>query len=67
MLYFVGGEFAKKSGSIRNCERWSDILDEMFPDIALLTIGLYILQKISVRVLLLLDILVGRRIGVVMN
>ena len=45
MLYFVGREFARKSGSIRNCGRWSDILIEMFPDIALLTIGLYILQK----------------------
>ena len=35
----------------------------MFPDIALLTSGFGILQKISsVRVLLLLDVLVGRRI-----
>ena len=35
----------------------------MFPDIALLTSGFGILQKIlSIRVLLLLDILVGRRI-----
>ena len=34
----------------------------MFPDIALLTSGFGILQKISVRVLLLLNILVGRRI-----
>ena len=35
----------------------------MFPDIALLTSGFGILQKIlSFRVLLLLDILVGRRI-----
>ena len=34
----------------------------MFPDIELLTSGLGILQKIlSIRVLLLLDILVGRR------
>ena len=63
MLYFVGGEFEKKSGSIKSCGRWSDILDEMFPEIALLTSGLGILQKIlSIRVLLLLDTLVGRRI-----
>ena len=35
----------------------------MLPDIALLTSGFGILQKIlSIRVLLLLDILVGRRI-----
>ena len=34
----------------------------MFPDIALLTSGFGILQKISVRVLLLLNIVVGRRI-----
>ena len=33
----------------------------MFPDIAFLTSGLGILQKISIRVLLL-DVLVGRRI-----
>ena len=63
MLYFVGGEFEKKAGSIKNCGRWSNILDEMFPDIVLLTSGLGISQKIlSIRVLLLLDILVGRRI-----
>ena len=63
MLYLVGGDFEKNSGSIKNCGRWFDIPDEMFPDIALLTNGLGILQKIlSIRVLLLLDILVGRRI-----
>ena len=39
------------------------MLDEMFPDIALLTSGLGILQKVLlIRVLLLLNILVGRRI-----
>ena len=60
MLYFVGGEFEKKFGSIKNCGRWSDILHEMFPDIALLTTGPGILQKILlIRVLLLLNILVG--------
>ena len=26
ILYFVEGEFEKKSGSINNCGRWSDIL-----------------------------------------
>ena len=58
MLYLVGGDFEKNSGSIKNCGRWFDIPDEMFPDIALLTNGLGILQKIlSIRVLLLLDIL----------
>ena len=62
MLYSVGGEFEKNSCSIKNCGRSSDILDEMFPDIALLTSGFGILQKIlSIRVLLLLDILEGRR------
>ena len=65
MLYLVGGEFQKNSGSIKNCGRWSNIPDEMFPDIALLASGFGILQKIlSLRVLLLLDILVGRRIWV---
>ena len=38
-------------------------LEEMFPDIALLTSGVGILQKIlSIRVLLLLHVLVGKRI-----
>ena len=47
MLYFVGVYFEKKSGNIKNC----------------LTSGFGILQKIlSIRVFLLLDILVGRRI-----
>ena len=63
MVYLVGGDFEKNSGSTKNCGRWSDILNEMFPDIALLTSGFSILQKIlSIRVLLLLDILLGRRI-----
>ena len=30
MLYLVRGEFEKKSGSIKNCGRWSDILDGCF-------------------------------------
>ena len=46
MLYFIGGEFEKTSGSIKNCGTWSDIFDEMFPDITLLTSGAGILQKI---------------------
>ena len=62
MLYLVGEEFEKNSGSIRNCGRWSDILDDMFPGVALLTSGFGILHKLlSIRVWLLLDILVGRR------
>ena len=62
MLYLVGGDFEKNSGSIKNCGR-RYILDEMFPEIALLTSWFGTLQKIlSIRVLLLLDILVGRRI-----
>ena len=52
----------KKSGSIRNCGRWSDILDEMFPEIAVLTNGFGILQNILlISVLLFLQTLVGRR------
>ena len=63
MWYLVRGDFDKNSGSVKNCRRWSDILDEMFPDFALLTSGFGILQKIlSIRVLLLLGSLVGRRI-----
>ena len=63
MLYLVGRDFEKNSGIIKNCGRLSDILDEMFPYIALLTSRFGMLQKIlSIRVLLLLDILVGRRI-----
>ena len=62
-FYLVGGDFEKNSGGIKNYGRWSDILDEMFPDIALLTSESDISQKIlSIRVLLLLNILVGRRI-----
>ena len=63
MLYLVGGKFDKNSGSIKNCGRLSNQLNEMFPGIALLTSGFGILQKIlSIRILLLVDILVGRRI-----
>ena len=49
MLNFVGGELEKKSASIKNCGRWSDVLDEMFWDIAVLTSGLGILQKIFLQ------------------
>ena len=45
MLYLVGEDIEKNSGSIKNCGRWSGILDEMFPDIALLTKGFGIFQK----------------------
>ena len=44
-LHFVGGELEKKFVSIKNCGGWPDILNEMFPDIELLTSGLGILQK----------------------
>ena len=38
LLYLVARcRFEKKSGNIKNCERWSDMLNEMFPEIALLT------------------------------
>ena len=51
MLYLVGRDSEKNSGSIKNCGRLSDVLDEMFPDIALLTSGFGMLQKIlSIRV-----------------
>ena len=60
MLYLVGAEFEKKSGNIKNCWRWSDILCEMFPEIEILTNELCILQNISpIRVL---QTLVGKRI-----
>ena len=42
-LYLVGVEFENKSGNIKNCGRWSDILNETFPKIVLLTSGLGIL------------------------
>ena len=61
--HFVGGEFEKKSGIVKNCGRWSDIIDEIFPDIVLLISGFSKLQKIlSIRVSLFLDILLGKRI-----
>ena len=63
MLYLVGGKFEKNSGSIKTCGRRSNQLNEMFPGITLLTSGFGILQKIlSIRILPLVDILVGRRI-----
>ena len=68
MLYLVVGEFEKNSGSIKNCGNWSDILDEMFLDLEVLTSGFGILQKIlSIRVLLLLDNLEVEESGVVTN
>ena len=60
-LYLVGVEFENKSGNIKNCGRWSDMLNETFPKIVLLTSGLGILQNVlSMRVLLFLQTLVGR-------
>ena len=35
MLYLIGVKFEHKSGNIKNCGRWSDILNAMFPEIAL--------------------------------
>ena len=63
MLCLVGVEFEKKSGNIKNCGRWSDILNVMFPEITLSASGLGMLQNIlSIRVLLFLQILFGERI-----
>ena len=61
-VIFSWYRIGNKSGSIKNCGRWSDILDEMFPEIAVLTNGLGVLQNIlSISVLLFLQTLVGRR------
>ena len=60
MLYLVGIEVEKISGDMKYCGRWSDVLDEIFPEIMVLTNGLGILQNILL--LLLLQTLVGRRI-----
>ena len=63
MLYLVGVGLEKKSGSIKNCGRRSDILDKMLPEIAFLTSDLvYIINLLSIKVLLFLQTLVGRRI-----
>ena len=32
-VLFIWYRIGKKSGSTKNCGRWSDILDEMFPEI----------------------------------
>ena len=63
MLYLVGVELEKKSFNKKNYGRLSDILNEMFPEIALLSSGLGILQNVlSMRVSLFLQTLVGKRI-----
>ena len=65
MLYIVGESFEKKSAGIKNCGKWSDILYDIFPNVAVLTSEFGVLQNIlSVRVLLLLLILVDRKIWV---
>ena len=66
MLYLVGGEWEKESGSIKNFGKCSNIHDEMCPDIAVFTNGFDILQNIlSVTLLLLLNTQCGIRIWVV--
>ena len=71
LLYLVARcRFEKKSGNIKNCERWSDMLNEMFPEIALLTrVGKVYIPKylLSIRVLLFLQFLVDKESKVVVN
>ena len=51
MLYLVEVELEKNVGTKNNCGRWSDTLNEIFPEIAVLIYGFGILQNImSVRV-----------------
>ena len=58
MLYLVDIEMEKISGSMKNDGRWSDILDEMFPEMVLFSNGLGILQNIlSINVLLFIQTL----------
>ena len=63
MLYLVGVELEKKSFNKKNYGRLSNILNEMFPEIALLSSGLVILQNVlSMRVSLFLRTLVGKTV-----
>ena len=63
MLCLVGVELEKKSFNKKNYGRLSNILNEMFPEIALLSSGLGILQNVlSMRVSLFVQTLVGKRI-----
>ena len=58
MLYLVDIEMEKISGSMKNYGRWSDILDEMFPEMVLFSNGLGILQNVlSINVLLFIQTL----------
>ena len=58
MLYLVDIEMEKISGIMKNYGRWSDILDEMFPEMVLFSNGLGILQNIlSINVLLFIQTL----------
>lgn len=62
MWHLLGVNFEKKSGSIET-GKWSGILDEILPEIAVLTSGIDILPNIlSIKVLLLLQPLFGERI-----
>ena len=61
MLYLVEVELETNSGTKRHCGRYSDTLDETFPEISVLITGFAILQNI-LPILLLLHILIGRRI-----
>ena len=63
MLYLAGVELEKKPFNKKNYGRLSNILNEMFAEIALLSSGLGILQNVlSMRVSLFLQTLVGKRI-----
>ena len=58
MLYLVDIEMEKISGIMKIYGRWSDILDEMFPEMVLFSNGLGILQNIlSINVLLFIQTL----------
>ena len=60
---FSWSRFWKKIRQYRNCGKWSGILDEILPEIAVLTSGIDILRNIlSIKVLLLSQALFGERI-----
>ena len=48
-MYLVAIDLEKKSDSTTTCGRSSDILDELFPEIVILTNGLGILQNICYK------------------
>ena len=49
IMYLVAIDLEKKSDSTTTCGRSSDILDELFPEIVILTNGLGILQNICYK------------------